>query len=204
MTDEETGHRGIMQRSSRPGGIMYLNQDEVDGAVEIINGPKQDKIQFIYDLKACFRWVDGKTHKDLAKCWDCGQGTVRALAVNADNHFRMNLGDPDAIHGALMAKIEFIATSAMNNKKAVVVQTSRETSEIEMVDAPDHKAALAGLVAIGNLTGLNRRKIDVKVDVNNLTFEEMVKKMREENSKQNKELAEEPQPLLTEGKEIDV
>lgn len=186
-----------------PGGIQFVSKDEAHEACDLLNATKEDKIQFIYDLKANFRWMDGRTHKDLAKCWDMSVAAARGLASAADRHFRMHLGDPDAIHGKLLAQLDHVTVSAMNATKAVVVQTSGDTTEIEYVSAPDHKAAIAGIKEIAALTGLSRKKLDVNVNYEGMSMEDMMKRMRSDLEEAKSIAAPTPPALITEGKEID-
>lgn len=197
------GDTGGLDKALVPRGIKWMSPDEVHEAGLITDSDKEEKIQFIYDLKETFRWQDGQTHKDLAKIWDLSPAVVRGIAVAAGRHFRMRMGDPEEIQGAIFAKLEHITTSAMNNTKALVVQVDKDSQEVEYVDAPDHKAAIAGLVAIGNLAGLNHKKMEVNVKYERMSSEQLFETMRAELEAKRQDLKPKPRVFLTEGEEAD-
>lgn len=197
------GDTGGIDNALVPRGIKWMSADEVHEAGLITDSDKEEKIQFIYDLKETFRWQDGQTHKDLAKIWDLSPAVVRGIAVAAGRHFRMRMGDPEEIQGAIFAKLEHIVTSAMNNQKALVVQVDKDRQTVEYVDAPDHKAGIAGLVAIGNLVGLNQKKMEVNVKYERMSSEKLFETMRAELEEKRQHLKAKPQVFLTEGKEAD-
>ena len=171
---------GLVRNAPVPRGLQHLSDEEVRGAMDIVDENRLEKLQYIYDMHRSFRWEEGKTHKDLAKIWDFTPAAVRKLSVEAKNYYRMNLGETETIRKSLFDRIEHVTISAMNNTKAMVLQSGRDEQVVEYVDAPDHKTAIAGLVAMGNLAGVNAKKTDVTVKYENVSYDDQLNLMRKQ------------------------
>ena len=90
--------------------------------------------------------------------------------------------------------MEHVVVSAMGNKKAVIVTVGENEQEVEYVDAPDHKAALTGLRDIANLCGLNKKKVEHKVEYEKENLVDLIAQARAE-------IDEYKNPILTSGEE---
>lgn len=143
-----------------------------------------DKLECIYTLKRECAWNGPRTARAVADLWRCTPAKVNSLLRQAELVFQHEIaGKRETLAAELISKVEWVSQSAMNAKKPFL---NPQTGEILYGDAPDHKAALAGLNMIMDAIGMKGAKARTNPvgSYQDLTLQQMVEQMKELVSKE--------------------
>jgi hypothetical protein len=143
----------------KPLFFRYLDDQDIDEAVKLQGAERGERVRFIYNMISESRWSVGRTGPELSYIWQIQLNTVNQYAAEAYRHFKLQLGDPDELRGALMEKLNYVVDSSMKAKKPFLTKEG----ELVYADAPDHRSAINGIVAMGDLCGLRVRKVEHKL-----------------------------------------
>lgn len=138
---------------------QLLTEADIKEAKRLCGGSRGERVDFIFALMSNIQWKRGQTGRLLSEIWSMSQNTIDQYASEAYRRFKSQLGDPEELRGMIVAKIETVVDSAMQNTKTML---TKEGDSVE-VAAPDHRSAIAGLMGIGELCGLKVRKTETKV-----------------------------------------
>lgn len=113
---------------------------------------RETRVSHVVDLMTKGKWEGAKSHRALAKKWECSVGAVADYAREASGIIRHAVsGDLETIRTAILTGIDEVRRTAMRLKK--VQRTGVESYEV--LDAPDCKAALAAYELQARMLGID-------------------------------------------------
>lgn len=139
---------------------------------------KEAKVYLVLDLIRANKWEHGATVKALANTWRTSERCVRNIHAEAKRLFRHHIDDPEAIRGELVNRMDYIVNDAMRKKKAITLRGGDgQADTVEYVEAPDHSAAIKGLMGIADLCGLKQKKASEKDELRKMPIEDLILEM---------------------------
>lgn len=137
--------------------------------------PEQDKIDCLYMLKRECVWEGPRTAREVASIWRIGLREVNVMLKSAEYGIHRDLiGQRTTLAAEIYSKMEYVAQSAMQAKKAFLT----EEGEIVYADAPDHKAAIHGLSKLAEFIGAGRGGVKMK-DHGDMPIGELVGELKQ-------------------------